>query len=93
MKLRDLHWALHFLVWTLGIVAVGAVLGAVVFPLVGSLAGVDKSAGELALTGARTLGFYFMVWAPGVGIVLTVKNEYERRRRKAAEAKKARSSS
>ncbi len=92
MKLRDLHWAPYFLVWTLGIVAVGAVLGAAVFPLVGSLAGMDKSAGELALTGARTLGFYFMVWAPGVGIVLTVKNEYERRQKKAAETGKDRSS-
>lgn len=92
MKLRNLHWAPHFLVWTLGIVAVGAVLGAAVFPLVGSLAGMEKSAGELALNGARTLGFYFMVWAPGVGVVLTVKNEYERRQRKAADAGKGRRS-
>lgn len=84
MKVRDLHWSLHFLVWTGGVIALGAVLGAAIFPLVGRLAGLEKSVGELALTGARTLGFYFMVWAPGLSLVLTVKNEYERRRRQSA---------
>jgi hypothetical protein len=80
MNVRNLHWALHFLVWTLGIIALGAALGSVIFPVVGLIAGIEKPAGDLALTGARTLGFYFMVWAPGIGLVLTVKNEYERRR-------------
>ena len=81
MNLKTLHWAPHFLVWTLGIIALGAVLGMVIFPAVGLIAGSEKPASVLALTGARTLGFYFMVWAPGIGLVLTVKNEYERRRR------------
>lgn len=86
MKLRHLHWAPQFLVWTAGIIALGALLGAVAYPLVGRLAHVDKPAGELALTGARTLGFYFMIWAPGVALVLTVKNAYERRHRPAPTA-------
>ena len=79
MNLRRLHWALHFLVWTAGTIAVGAALGTVIFPLVGWLAGLEHTPGNLALTGARTLGFYFMIWAPGLALVLTVKNEYERR--------------
>jgi len=86
MKLRDLHWAPHFVVWSFGIIALGALLGACAFPLVGLLANFEKSAGELAMTGARTLGFYFMIWAPGVAMVLTVKNAYERRQRRTTPA-------
>lgn len=87
MKIRDLHWAPHFLVWVLGIIALGAILGSLIFPLVGILAGFEKTPGELALNGARTLGFYFMVWAPGIALVVTVKNAYERRQRKDAKTR------
>jgi len=81
MTLRELHWSLYFLVWTTGIIALGAVLGALLFPLTGLVFETEKSAAQLAVFGARTLGFYFMVWAPGISLVLTVKNAYERRQR------------
>jgi O-antigen ligase len=82
MTLRELHWSLIFLVWTGGIIGLGAVLGALLFPLAGLIFQTDKSGVPLAVFGARTLGFYFMVWAPGIALVLTVKNEYERRQPK-----------
>ena len=63
MKVRDLHWSLHFLVWTAGVTALGAVLGAIVFPLFGLLSDTDKTPGELMVTGMRILGFYFLIWA------------------------------
>jgi hypothetical protein len=58
-----------FLFTVIEIVALGALLGAVIFPIVGQLGGARKSAAELALFGAKTLGFYFMVWAPGIALV------------------------
>lgn len=77
-----LHWSLYFLSWTGGVIAAGTVLGAVLFPLIGKLIGAQFTVGELALTGAKTLGFYFMLWAPGLALVLTVKRAYEQPRPK-----------
>lgn len=74
-----LHWALYFLIWTLGLIATGAVLGMLIYPLLGRVAGLNRASGELALTGLRTLAFYFLMWAPGIALVVTVKREYEAR--------------
>ncbi len=57
----------HFTV--LGICALGALLGAVVFPLAGSFGGSLKTRDELVVLGARTGGFFFLVWAPGFALV------------------------
>ncbi|RRJ96417.1 hypothetical protein Ga0100231_021345 [Opitutaceae bacterium TAV4] len=55
-----------------GLIVLGAALGAVVFPLCGwglGMSGVTY--GQMALTGARTLGFYIgVVWGPGIGVVI-----------------------
>lgn len=77
--MKRLHWSLHALILIAGITALGAVLGAVVFPLWGLVFKLERSAGELAIFGARTLGFYFLIWAPGVALVLGVKRAYEAR--------------
>ena len=58
-----------FFFTVLEIVALGALLGAVIFPVAGKLGGAHKSTAELVLFGAKTLGFYFFVWAPGVALV------------------------
>ncbi len=80
MKGKQLHWAWYGLGLIVGIVALGVVIGAVVFPLWGLVFGLERGAGELALTGMRMLGFYFFIWAPGIAVVLCVKRAYEARR-------------
>jgi hypothetical protein len=49
--------------------ALGALLGALLFPLVGKLSGSEKNHAELVFLGVKTGGFYFMVWAPGAALV------------------------
>lgn len=58
-----------FFFTVLEICALGALLGAVLFPLFGRLGGAHKTTAELIVFGAKTGGFYFMVWAPGVALV------------------------
>lgn len=58
-----------FLFTVLGMCALGALLGAVIFPLVGPLGGAYKTRDELVVIGARTGGFFFLVWAPGIALV------------------------
>ena len=58
-----------FLLTVLGLCALGALLGALVFPLVGPVDGTLKTREELVVLGARTGGFFFMVWAPGLALV------------------------
>ena len=65
---------------TVLITATGAILGAALWPLVGAWAGSRTPLGDLALTGARTLGFYCFIWAPGTGIVVATIREHRRRR-------------
>ncbi len=75
---------LQFVIVTLWVTALitgtGAILGAALWPLVGAWAGSQQAPWELALTGARTLGFYFFIWAPGTGIVIAVIREHRRRK-------------
>lgn len=78
-KNKRLHWALHALLWIAGLPALGALIGMLVFPLWGLVFGLQKTPGELAVFGARTLAFYFFIWAPGVALVLGVKRAYEAR--------------
>jgi hypothetical protein len=79
MNLRDVHWSLYFLGWTAAITAAGALLGAVVIPLAGLVFATGKTAAQLAVAGARDLGFYFFLWAPGIALVLCVMRAYRRR--------------
>jgi hypothetical protein len=77
--LQKLHWSLYFLVWTFGLTLAGALLGAAGF-LVGGLAlGAKFSPAELAMHGARNVGFVVFVWAMPIAIVTTVIRGYARR--------------
>jgi hypothetical protein len=79
MNRREIHWSLYFLFWTAVIGAAGAGLGAVLFPLAGSLFQTGHTAAQLATMGARIGGFYFLIWAPGTAVVLCVIRAYRRR--------------
>ncbi|MBW8781111.1 MAG: hypothetical protein JF599_04380 [Verrucomicrobia bacterium] len=80
MKLRRLHWSLYFLLVVLIVMILGTGFGALAFMLFGAITGAAFPAIELARTGAETLGFYALTWAPGLALVLTVKRAYEQRR-------------
>jgi hypothetical protein len=58
-----------FLFTVVELVALGALLGAILFPMAGHLIGSHKTTAELIVFGAKTLGFYFFVWAPGIALV------------------------
>lgn len=73
------RWPLYFLQWTLGITLLGAIMGAVVFPVVGVIWETGYTPLQLALNGVKILSFFFGIWAPGIGLVLTVKAAYEAR--------------
>ena len=66
--------------WVTGLITfVGSILGAAIWPLVGLAVGSLQEPWQLALTGIRTLGFYFFIWAPGTGIVIATVREWRRR--------------
>jgi hypothetical protein len=69
----------YVVAWIVAIVATGAAVGAISFPLVGWLAGSSRSAASHALSGARQLAFLAFIWAPGIAIVLAIRRAWERR--------------
>jgi uncharacterized transporter YbjL len=84
MKLRTLlFYCGYVLLWSALITLGGAVAGAVVFPLVGSLAGMDITPAAMALSGARQLGFLTFIWAVGIAIVMAFQHAHRRSRAQA----------
>jgi hypothetical protein len=79
MILKNLHWSLYFLLVVTVIVAAGAGLGAVTFPLAGLIFDTGLTGTELARNGIKNLGFYFFIWAPGIAGVLCVMRAFRRR--------------
>jgi hypothetical protein len=79
MNLRGIHWSLYFLFWMTVIVAAGALLGAVLFPLAGLFFSTGRTPWQLVQAGGRIGGFYFGIWAPGTAVVLCVMRAYRRR--------------
>lgn len=51
------------------ICAGGALIGGLLYPLVGSMAGLEYSVGEMLRNGLRDGGFYALIWAPGISLV------------------------
>jgi hypothetical protein len=58
-----------FFLTVLELCALGALLGAIVFPIVGRLGGSHKTHAELLVVGVKSGAFIFMVWAPGAALV------------------------
>lgn len=67
------------LLWSTLITLGGAFVGAVAFPLIGTLAGVAMGTGDMALSGARQLGFLAFIWAVGIAIVMAFQHAHRRR--------------
>jgi uncharacterized transporter YbjL len=83
MSLRTLlFYCGYVLLWSTIITAGGAVVGSIVFPLVGTLAGMDMTAGAMALSGARQLGFLAFIWAVGIAIVMAFQHAHRHRRQR-----------
>lgn len=66
--------------WVALIVAVGALIGAVLFPLIGSLAGMDYTVAAMLRRGVFDGGFYALIWAPGAAFVICVVQSRRRGR-------------
>lgn len=71
------YWVALALAISLVIVAVGAVLGALIWVTVGTIAGDARSAGELLAKGASIGWRYARVWAGGVAIILCFVKAHE----------------
>ncbi|MCC5834996.1 MAG: hypothetical protein JJU20_09710 [Opitutales bacterium] len=59
----------------------GAVTGALLFVVIGSLAGLDYSALEMLRNGAADGAFYLTIWSPGLALVLCIMRAYKRSNR------------
>lgn len=64
------YWMSLFLSYTLSIILVGAIVGAILYPLVGSLLRFNYSLMFMTQKGMADLSFFALVWAPGGAIVL-----------------------
>jgi len=80
MTLRtSLFYVGYVLLWTVIITAGGAVVGAVVFPIVGLLAKVEMTVAAMVWSGARQLGFLTFIWSVGIAIVMAFQHAHRRR--------------
>lgn len=78
-----LFYSGYVLFWSTVITVGGAIVGAILFPLVGTLAGMDMTAGAMALSGARQIGFLTFIWAVGIAIVMAFQRAHRLRRSQA----------
>jgi hypothetical protein len=62
-------WSVGWLLLVMAIVAAGAVAGSLLYPVFGTLLGMDLSVREMIMNGVFDGGFYAMIWAPGVSLV------------------------
>lgn len=70
----------YVLFWTVVVVVVATVAGALFFPLAAKLFGSDRGLGELALSGARYLAEWSAkVWALSIALVLAFNHAYQHR--------------
>lgn len=58
----------------------GGLLGALLFPLAGSLLRMDLTLLEMARNGFRDGAFLAFIWAPGASFIVVVMAAYEKRR-------------
>lgn len=77
--LQTSHWTIYFSAWILGLVLVGTILGAILFPLGGVLLHAERSPSALLIRGARFGSFYFLIWAPAIALSASVMRAYRRK--------------
>lgn len=73
-----LYYSWFVLRWTVVITAGGALLGGVIFPIVGWIAGTEGDSVSHMLAGVKNLGFLTFIWAPGISIVMAFAHAYKR---------------
>ena len=76
------RWLAWFSFFTMSIVMLGALTGALLFPAVGKLLQIDAPFTKLAWNGLHQLGFLALVWAPGTAFVLCLMKGYGESREK-----------
>lgn len=72
LAVRCWRWIGRWHLLVLAITAGGAVAGCLLFVVIGSLARLDYSFAELARNGLSDGGFYALIWAPGISLVICV---------------------
>ena len=63
---------LYWLVLTVAIIACGAVVGAISFPIGGIIFGYEMEIRAMIHNGILDGGFYAMIWAPGISFVVCI---------------------
>lgn len=72
------YWLALFLGIVAELVLIGGILGALLFPFIGTLIGYDATLATMAKNGARDGAFWFFVWAPGISFVTCAHLLYRR---------------
>jgi hypothetical protein len=68
-------WIGWFFIWlllVLVIVGSGAAVGGLAYPFFGTLLGMDLSMREFFVNGVKDGGFYALIWAPGISLVVCI---------------------
>ena len=68
--MKILRWFSLWLLIVAGMCLQGALVGGVLFPLAGSLLGMDLGLREMVLNGIKDGAFLALIWAPGTGIIV-----------------------
>jgi len=64
------RWIAIWLALTVGFVVSGGILGSILFPIVGLLAGMEYPVMEMLRNGAFDGAFLALIWAPGGSFVI-----------------------
>ncbi|MEX0324868.1 MAG: hypothetical protein AB3N33_02140 [Puniceicoccaceae bacterium] len=72
-KLKSiLVWGLRWLGLVALICLAGGFLGAVLFPIAGHLLGMDLATRDMVRNGVFDGGFFALIWAPGLSLVICI---------------------
>ena len=66
------YWVVRFFLYLFLITLTGGILGSVLFPLVGTLLGMDYPLWVMIRRGFLDLAFYFFIWAPAISLVICI---------------------
>lgn len=75
LRNKGLTFLVWFLVWlgiSLSIIAMGAAVGGILFPIGGWVFGYELEVMQMVRNGIFDGGFYAMMWAPGISFVLCI---------------------
>ena len=77
------YWMSLFLGYMLSIILVGTIVGAILYPLVGSLLRFNHSLIFMTQKGMAELSLFALVWAPGGAIVFCFIKAHRKKRSEA----------